>query len=78
MKKIDYRSFNTEIYTRKFTWLYYNYAEQEFKCKIYELFPSTGQGFAQAKFSQMALKMLGDHPRQTLTTHDESNNNTLF
>ena len=39
----------------------------------YELFPSNGQGFAQAKFSKMALKMLVDHPRRTLITDDESN-----
>ena len=72
MKKIDYRWFNTEKYAHEFTWLYYNYAEQGFKCKICELFPWTGQGFAQAKFSQMASKTLGDHPRRT-TKYDESN-----
>ena len=52
------------------TWLHCNYTEQKFECKLCELFPSTAQGFAQAKFLQMALKMLGDHPRRTLTTHE--------
>ena len=50
--------------------MYYNYTEQKFECKLCESFLSIAQGFTQATFLQIALKMLGDHPRRTLTTHE--------
>ena len=71
-RKIDYRSSRVEQYVKELNWLYFNHLDQGFKCKIYELFPHSGVGHSKKKFSHEALKSLGDHPRWTLSIHEES------
>lgn len=76
LKGIDCRSFKLEVYCREFSWLYYHPVEQGFKCKMCELFPTTGRSQAKFKFGHKALKSLGAHPRRTLKVHAESQKHT--
>ena len=66
-----------EIYCREFSWSYYSPVDEGFKCKICELFPAIWCSHAKHKFGQVALKLLGDHPRRTLDTHDQSQKHSL-
>ena len=61
-RKIDYQSSRVEQYLKEFNWLYFNHLDQGFTCKICELFPHSGVGHLKTKFSQEALKSLGNHP----------------
>ena len=76
LKGIDCRSFKLEVYCREFSWLYYDPVEQGFKCKMCELFATTGHSQAKFKFGHKALKSLGVHPRQTLKVHAELQKHT--
>ena len=66
-----------EIYCRDFSWLYYSPVDKRFKCKICELSRATGRSHAKHKFGQVALQSLGDDPRRTPDTHDQSQKHSL-
>ena len=66
-----------EIYCRDFSWLYYSPVDKRFKCKICELSRATGRSHAKHKFGQVALQSLGDDPRHTPDTHDQSQKHSL-
>ena len=51
--------------------------DEVFKCKICELYPAIGCSHAKHMFGQVPLKSLGDHPRHTLDTHDQSQKHLL-
>ena len=66
-----------EIYCREFSWLYYSPVDEGFKCKICELSPATGRSHAKHKSGQVTLQSLGDDPRRTPDTHDQSQKHSL-
>ena len=60
---------------RDHNWLYYDAINEGYKCKICELFPQGvvgSQGKNRKKFSEEAVKDLTDHPKRTLTRHEQS------
>ena len=60
---------------RHHDWLYYDAINEGYKCKICELFPKGvvgSRGKNRKKFSDEAVKDLTDHPKRTLTRHEQS------
>ena len=51
-----------ELYVKELSWLYFSHLDGGFKCKICELFPHSGVGHLEKKFSQGGMKSMEDHP----------------
>ena len=65
----DYKRFshgsNLKMYVKDFPGLYYNAADEGYKCRICEMIPtlSTTGGHSRGKFTSEAVKSLTDHPK---------------
>ena len=67
------------MYAKDFPGLYYNAADECYKCRICEMFPplSTTGEHSRGKFASEAVKNLTDHPKCYLKGHAESKKHLL-
>ena len=83
LSSFDYKRFNPDtnlkMYVEDFPGLYYNAADEGYKCRICEIFPplSTTGGHSRGKFASEAVKSLTDHPKYYLKGHVESEKHLL-
>ena len=83
LSSFDYKRFshsiNLKIYVEDFPGLYYNAAEESYKCRICEMLPtlSTTGGYSRGKFASEAVKSLTDYPKCFLKRHAESEKHLL-
>ena len=74
----DYKRFshgsNLKMYVEDFLGLYYNAADEGYKCRICDMFPSlsTTGGHSRHRFASEVVKKLTDHPKCYLKRHAES------
>ena len=71
-KDADMRNFDRGKYERLYTWLYYNQAEEGYKCKVCETLPVLGNHKHAEKWGIEAQRSLSDHPIRTLNIHETS------
>ena len=79
----DYKRFshgsNLKMYVEDFPGLYYNAADEGYKCRICEMLPtlSTTGGHSRGKFASEAVKSLTEHPKFYLKRHAQSEKHLL-
>ena len=71
-KDADMRNFDRGKYERVYTWLYYNQAEEGYKCKVCETLPVLGNHKHAEKWGIEAQRSLSDHPIRILNIHETS------
>ena len=67
------------MYVEDFPGLYYNAADEGYKCRICEMFPplSTTGGLSRGKFASEAIKSLTDNPKCYLKGQTDSEKHLL-
>ena len=66
------RNFDRGKYERLYTWLYYNQAEEGYKCKVCETVPILSNHKYAEKWGSQAQRSLSYHPIRTLNEHETS------
>ena len=66
------RNFDRGKYERLYTWLYYNQAEEGYKCKVCETVPILSNHKYAEKWGSQEQRSLSDHPIRTLNEHETS------
>ena len=79
----DYKRFshgsNLKMYVEDFPGLYYNAADEGYKCKICEMLPTlnTAGGHSRGKFTSEAVKTVTDYQKFYFKGHPESEKHLL-